>query len=582
MSEASSIPSNKPKSVSTFTVILDGNKMSEQFRVLSIVVYKEINRITRSTVLLQDGSAAEQTFTASNSEELIPGKSIEITAGYQNDEEQIFKGIIVKHSIQVRKNVSVLVVECRHEAIKMTTKLRNNYFHEMSDSDIADQLCRDHGLTLNSDSSNITHQELVQFNCTDWDFMLCRAEENGFWVTTESGTEISMKAPDFNQDPVLSLAYGATIKELDAEIDSRTQYQALKSIGWNPAEQEPVTSDAQDPSVPAVGNISASDLSMVTGNQELEIRHPGLGQAELSVWANSMLQKHRLAKIRGKLKIDGIHTPLPGQLCELQNVGARFEGKVMISGVRHQIEKGNWETFIQFGESPLRFAERFELEQPLASALLPAVSGLHIGIVTGLEDPNGEERIQVRLPLVHDSDDGAWMRLCALDAGENRGWVFRPEIGDEVIVGFINSDPRHGIILGKLHSSKNTAPFAGASNDNHQKGFLSREELKLLFDDEKKAISWETPGGHKVVIDDDSTSITLEDSNGNKIVMDANGIEIKSAKDLILSASVDMKMDSGANTEISGGAMAKLEGSAGAELSSGGSTAVKGSMVQIN
>lgn len=581
MSEVNTIPSTKPKSVSTFTILVDGNKLSDEFTVMSIVVQKEINSITKATILLQDGSAAEQGFPSSNAEELIPGKSIEIQAGYQTDEESIFKGITIKHSIKVRKNVSVLVVECRHEAIKMTTKLNNNYFHEMKDDEIADQLCRDHGLTLESEATELTHKEMVQFNCTDWDFMACRAEENGYWITTTEGTKLTFKTPDFSQAPVLSLAYGSTIKELDAEIDARHQFEALKSVSWSPAEQEAIHSEGANPEVPAAGNIAATELAATTANSELEIRHTALQESELQLWANSILQKQRLAKIRGKLKIDGIHSPSPGQLIELQNVGERFDGKVMVSGVRHHIEKGKWETFIQFGESTVAFAEKFELEQPLASGLLPAAQGLQIGVVTNLEDPDGEERVQVRLPMVHDSDEGAWMRLCSLDAGENRGWVSRPEIGDEVIVGFLNADPRFGVILGKVHSSKNTAPFA-AANDNHEKGFQSREELKMVFDDGKKSISFETPGGHKFCMNDDDSSITLEDSNGNKIVMDSDGIAIESIKDVKVKASVDLKMETGANAEIKGGAMAKMEGSAGAELSSGGSTTVKGSILQLN
>ncbi|WP_149274955.1 type VI secretion system tip protein VgrG [Pareuzebyella sediminis] len=581
MSEVHTIPSTAPKSVSTFTILLDGNKMSDQFKVMSIVVQKEINSITKATILLQDGSAAEQGFTTSNTEELIPGKQIEIQAGYQNDEETIFKGITIKHSIKVRKNVSVLVVECRHEAIKMTTKLKNNYFHDMKDDEVADQLCRDHGLNLESDTARFTHKELVQFNCTDWDFIACRAEENGYWITTFEGTKIGFKAPDFAQQPILTLAYGATIKELDAEIDARNQFEALKSVSWNPADQETINTEAQDPGVPAIGNIEATDLATATANSELELRHSALQETELQTWANGILQKQRLSKIRGKLKIDGIHSPLPGQLIELQNVGERFEGKVMVTGVRHHIEKGNWETFIQFGESTERFSEKFKLEQPLAGGLLPAVRGLQIGVVTNLEDPDGEERIQVRLPMVHESDEGAWMRLCSLDAGENRGWVLRPEIDDEVIVGFLNADPRFGVILGKVHSSKNTAPFT-ATNDNHEKGYQSREALKLVFNDDKKSILLETPGGHKFSMSDDEGSISIEDSNGNKLVMNSDGIEIESIKDIKMNASVHLKMESGANAEISGGAMAKFEGSAGAELSSGGATTVKGSILQLN
>ncbi|TMM58014.1 type VI secretion system tip protein VgrG [Maribacter algarum] len=581
MSEVNTIPSTLPKSVSTFTILLDGNKISDQFKVLSIVVQKEINSVTKATILFQDGSAAEQGFKTSDTEELIPGKPIEVLAGYQNDEESIFKGITVKHSIKVRKSVSVLIIECRHEAIKMTTKLKNNYFHEMKDDEIVDQLCRDHGLSLESDTSEITHKELVQFNCTDWDFIACRAEENGFWIVTQEGTKINFKAPDFSQEPVLTLAYGATIKELDAEIDARCQYEKLKSISWNPADQETFKSEAQDPGVPAAGNIAASDLAGVTANTELELRHTSLSEAELQIWANSILKKQRLAKIRGTLKIDGTHIPLPGQLIALEDVGERFEGKVMVSGVRHQIEKGNWETYIQFGEPLERFAEKFKIEQPMASALVPAVQGLQIGVVTSLEDPEGEERIQVRLPMVHDSDEGAWMRLCTLDAGKERGWVFRPEQDDEVIAGFLNADPRFGVILGKVHSSKNNSPFS-AANDNPEKGYQSKEKLKLVFDDEKKSILLETPGGHSLLMNDDDASITLEDSNGNKFIMNDSGIQIESSKEIKIKASNNLKIDASKNVEIKGSSKTKVEGGTGAEFSSGGLTKVKGTTLELN
>jgi Rhs element Vgr protein len=581
MSEVSSIPSESPKSVSTFTIMLDGNKMSDQFKVLNIIVQNEINSIAKSTIILQDGSAGEQGFATSNSSELIPGKKIEIKAGYATSEETIFKGIIIKHSIKARKDASVLVIESRHEAIKMTTKIRNNYFHDLTDAEIADQLCRENGLTLDADTTSFQHKEIVQFNCTDWDFMLCRAEENGCWVTTEDTSKLKFKAPDFTQAPILTLAFGSTIKELDAEIDARNQYEILKTISWNPAEQEVIDSEAQDPSIPAASNIAANDLAKVTGNTEMEIRHPGLSEEALQVWANSIFKKYKLSKIRGRLKIDGIHTPLPAHLIELQNVGERFEGKVMVTAVRHHIEKSNWETFIQFGDSPVRFAEKFKLEQPLASALVPAVQGLQIGIVTNLEDPDGEDRIQVRLPMVHKTDEGAWMRLGTLDAGTNRGWVFRPELEDEVIVGFLNADPRFGVILGKLHSSKLNAPIA-ASNNNHEKGYVSRSEMKFIFNDEKKSITIETPGGHKAILNDDDTSITLEDSNGNKLVMNQDGIEIESIKDFKIKAAKDIKGDADFNLELKAGANAKVEGSAGAEISSGAATAVKGSVVQIN
>src|SRR5690606_9189119 len=135
---------------------------------------------------------------------------------------------------------------------------------------------------------------------------------------------------------------------------------------------------------------------------------------------------------------------------------------------------------------PEWFAQTYNLQQPLAGALMPPIQGLHIGVVTKLEDdPQGEDRIMVRLPTIDSADEGIWSRISTLDAGKNRGTFFRPEIGDEVIVGFINNDPRFAVILGMCNSSEKSAPLA-TSDDNHEKGYVSRSEMKMIFNDEKK------------------------------------------------------------------------------------------------
>jgi uncharacterized protein involved in type VI secretion and phage assembly len=181
---------------------------------------------------------------------------------------------------------------------------------------------------------------------------------------------------------------------------------------------------------------------------------------------------------------------------------------------------------------------------------------------------------------VSNDEEGIWARFAAPDAGNERGIYFRPEIEDEVIVAFINEDPRDPVILGMLHSSSKPSPIE-EKDDNHEKGIITRDKLKLLFDDDKKTISIETPNGNKILLTDDEGAILLEDENGNKISMNADGITIESSADLILKASGDISLE-GTNIEIKATAEFKAEGSAGAEVSSGGMTAISGSLVQIN
>ena len=306
------------------------------------------------------------------------------------------------------------------------------------------------------------------------------------------------------------------------------------------------------------------------------------------VFVSALTALVRLARLRGRARCQGFAGIQPGNVVQIDGIGERFQGKLYVSGVRQSFAGGNWETDIQFGLGPDTFAQSYELRPLPASGLLPAVAGLQIGIVTQLEnDPAGEDRIKCRLPLVSTSEDGIWARLATLDAGKGRGTYFRPEIGDEVIVGFLGDDPRYAVVLGQCHSSAKPAPEP-AKDDNHHKGYVSREKLKLTFDDEKKVIGLETPAGNKIALTEDAKGIVLQDQNGNKITLDSSGIAIESAKDLVFKASKDVKL-SGTNTELSAQSAFKATGTGTVELSGAQTkiqgdamTVIKGGMVQIN
>lgn len=576
------IPSDKPKSVVTHTIISGGTEVSKQYQLLSIIVNKEVNRIPMATLVYTDGEPSKQSFELSGKADFEPGKEIEIKAGYSSDEKLLFKGIVIKHSIRVRNKNSVLIIECKDKAVKMTAACKNKYALDTKDSDIIEELIDSYGLDKDVAATSVTHKQIVQYNCTDWDFMLCRADVNGLLCIPNDG-KLSVAPPEFGGDPALTIQYGATVHNLDAEIDARLQYKSVKGSVWNYTDQELVKdTEAEDPGVPDAGNLSADTLADVIGETEYRLFNSAkIEEPELQAWVNAAMMKNRLAKIRGKVTTDGTADVLPGQLIQLNGVGDRFEGKLFVTGIRHQITEGLWQTTFQFGINPEWFVQTYNVQQPLGGAMLPAIQGLHIGIVTQLEsDPDGEDRILVKIPVINNDEDGIWCRISTLDAGDKRGTFFRPEISDEVIVGFINNDPRHAVVLGMLNSSAKPAPLK-AADDNHEKGYVSRSEIKMIFNDDKKSFTLETPGGNKFVITEDEKKIHLEDQNGNKITMNEDGIKIESIKDIILKAAKDINAE-GVNINIKGSAQTKVEGSSGAEVSSGGTTNVKGSIVNIN
>jgi Rhs element Vgr protein len=576
------IPSEGAKSVATFTILSAGSEVSRAYHILSITVNKELNRIASATIIIMDGQASAQSFQVSNQPDFEPGKEIEIKAGFSSQEDTIFKGIVVRHGIKVRKNNSVLVVECRDKAVKMTGACKSAYYKDMKDSDLMEDLVAKYLPDKEIQATSYTHKQLVQYNSTDWDFMLCRADANGMLVLTDDNKVIISK-PEFTAQAALTVQFGATVLDLDAEIDARFQYKNISGSTWNYTSQELAdTLDAEEAPVPDAGNLDKDTLASVINEEKYTLVNGAkLEDPEMQDWINAMMMRHQLAKIRGRVRTEGTPAVKPGQLIQLNGAGERFEGKLFVTGVRHEIENGSWQSVFQFGLNPEWFAETYKTQQPLAGALLPAADGLQLGVVTQLEsDPDGEDRILVRIPVIHKSDEGAWCRVSTLDAGKERGSFFRPEIGDEVVVGFINNDPRHGMVLGMCNSSDKPAPIT-AADDNHEKGFQTRSKMKMIFNDDKKSFTLETPAGNKFIISEDEKKIHFEDQNGNKITMNEDGIKIESFKDIIMKATKDIKAE-GVNVEVKGSAQAKVSGSGGAELSSGGSTDVKGSVVQIN
>lgn len=575
------IPSEQPKSVAVYTLLSNGSALPRSYHVLSITVTREINRIPSATLVFVDGDPARQTFAISDTTDLTPGVELEVKLGYRADEQTVFKGIVVKHGIKVRKGGTVLVVECRDKVASMTLATRSQYFHDVTDSDVIEALIGDHSLQSDVASTSLKHTQIVQFNTTDWDMAICRAEANGLMAIVKDGS-LSIQPPSFASEPVLTIQYGATVHELDAEVDARLQCQSVQAVSWDAANME--LSDSivgTEPNPPEAGNLSASDLADCVGDSAFQVVHGGhLSTSELQAWVDAALLKYRLSKVRGRVTIDGTAVVEPGSLIQLDGVGQRFQGKLYVTGVRHTLQEGDWRTSIQFGLNPIWFSESFTLPRPAAGGLLPPINGLHIGIVHKLEgDPDGQERIQVRIPVIHKDDEGAWCRLCTLDAGNARGTYFRPEIDDEVVVGFLDSDPRHGLILGMLHSAQHPPPEP-LSDDNHKKGYQSREKLRLEFDDEDKLMRLQTPGGNKLTISDKDERIELEDQHGNKLTLDAAGIALQSAKDLKLKAQSNVEVEA-VQIELEGSAGTKLTG-AGAELGLQSVANLKGTIVNIN
>ncbi len=584
MADSLIIPTQAETDLATFTILSNGQEISGEIGIESIYVVKSVNRIPTARITIVDGSVPREDFEVSSGELFVPGNELEIKAGYHSEESTIFKGIITKHAIQSKKDKpSFLIIDLKDEAVKLTIGRKNKFFEEVKDSEIIEGIVGDYGLTPDIEATEVTHKEMVQHHVTDWDFLVSRAEVNGKLVFVDDG-KITVKAPDLSVDPIVKLAYGHNVFDFEAGMDARDQFVTVKSSSWDFANQEILEGEAEEPSFSEQGNFLNSDLANVIGLEELPLQHTGkISDSELKAWSDAKLMRSRLAKIKGKVKIQGFSDIKPGDVIELAGFGARFNGVAFVSSIAHRMSGDTpWFTDIEFGLDKDWFTDIYNdiVEKP-ASGLVPAIHGLQIGVVTNIhDDPEGEERIRVRLPILDNENEGVWARLTTIDGADSRGWVFRPELDDEVIVGFLNGDPRNPIILGSVYSSAKPSPIP-PEEENNIKGYVSRAEMKFTFDDDKVIVTTETPNGNKIILSEDEGSILIEDENGNKLELTSDGINMESPGDINIKASGDLNME-GVNINVKAQSQFKAEGSAGAEMSTSGQAVLKGSVVMIN
>ncbi|WP_423737460.1 type VI secretion system tip protein VgrG [Chitinophaga caseinilytica] len=578
MSDETLLPIEQETSLVTFTVTVNGELVTGDIPILSITVWNGANRIAGATLVVSDGDAALADWPVSAGELFLPGNEIEITAGYHGLEEIIFTGLVASHSLRLRQHSSELQVECRHKSSLLAIGRKSALFKDQKDSEIAATILDAQELTGQIEDTPVTHAEMVQYNATDWDFLITRLDALGF-VAVANLDKIDIIKPAVEAEGVATLRFGTNLLEFDGEIDGYLQYGSVKAQSWDPAQQALLEAESTEPEWTTPGDLAAADMGLPL----VTLRQPaGLKEEEVQQWADAAALRSRMAFLCGRAQVQGFSSAMPGITVALEGMGSRMNGMAWVSGVRHEIAAGNWTVELQLGMQPERHADKFPVQAKPAGALLPGINGLHTAIVKALEgDPDGEGRILLQIPSVDTGDDGVWARVCTLDAGSDRGTCFLPELEDEVLVGFLDDDPRFPVVLGGLHSSAKAAPLE-PKDDNHEKGLFTRSGMRILFNDDKKTLVIDTPGGHLVSLDEDAGEVTIKDKNDNKIVLSQDGITIESAKDLVMKASGSIKLESSTGFEAKAGTQFKAEGSAGMEISSSANTVIKGTMVQIN
>ncbi|AMQ01587.1 type IV secretion protein Rhs [Pedobacter cryoconitis] len=233
-------------------------------------------------------------------------------------------------------------------------------------------------------------------------------------------------------------------------------------------------------------------------------------------------------------------------------------GKFLVTEISHHIDGlGRYNNTFKGVPSNTEVLPVAHIQAPQAES--------QIAIVTDNNDPSQTGRIKVQMLWQKDNSTTDWIRVLTPDGGssepfaKNRGYVFIPEVGDQVVVGFRYNDPDRPFVMGSIFHG-NTG--AGGKDANHLKSITTRSGHLVEFND--------GPSGHGITITDINKNMIHIDTSGNNITITANenmtlnsknmqinvgeNLDINVGKNIGTLAGNDMTTQVGVNNTISTGA----------------------------
>ena len=172
-------------------------------------------------------------------------------------------------------------------------------------------------------------------------------------------------------------------------------------------------------------------------------------------------------------------------------------GDFIITEIVHEVGEGSY------------YRNRFKAipstVEALPSPRVPMpVAETQMATVTSNADPNGNGRVQVRMNWQQGGMHTGWVRVMTPDAGKsgdvssNRGFVFIPEVGDQVLLGFRHGDPARPYVMGSLF---NGSTGGGGGQGNKCKSLTTRSGSSLKLDDSKGSVTLADPGKTSIFMD---------------------------------------------------------------------------------
>ena len=515
-----------------------GKKSLSSF--ISLQIEQNIGKHHRFQMAVELETGSNRYVHNINSSKKWLGESIVVKAA----NTPIFVGVVT--NVQLHREGSdfgCIIVSGYSATYRLETAYSCFSWNDRTIGDVVKKLCEQAKVQLELNPAfKETKDFICQYEESDFDFIRRLAHQYQEWMYFD-GTKLIFGKPRKLADPI-RLEYGTTLSSLDIGLQTLARSEQVFSYhSGADREMQRMTPDLAYGHDKLAGEAFRASLGMFSkparqhalpriSNETELVNYMGRKQAAETAETHYITAESQVPTLR----VGSVISLYSSFLERVGNLSEESLGNFIIIEITHEVSQGSYyKNRFKAIPATIKALPSPKVRMPLAET--------QMATVLSNADPEGKGRVRVRMNWQTDGMQTGWVRVMTPDGGSssdvksNRGFVFIPEVGDQVLLGFRHGDPARPYVMGSLF---NGTTGRGGFEDNHKKSLITRSGHTLSFNDNVNgdwSIIIKDVAGNRICLN--SANRTINISAIEEINLTSKNINIKAKENVTITAGKD-------------------------------------------